>query len=204
MIYRIESINDNKFTDELFFTAYQAMEEERQQKADRYKHIQNRKLCVFSDFILREMLKEDFGVCNPEFYIEQSGKPALKGGTLHFNISHSKNYIACAVDTKPVGIDIETYRGISAPLIKRVCTKEELEYIFKDSKEINNTDTVRRFFSVWTAKEAYLKCTGKGLSGGLKGICVATKDGIKEVLTPNHKLLHITTNDYALSVVECI
>ena len=201
MIYRIENIKDAKFTDELFCSAYSAMDSARRQKADKYKHENDRKLCVFADYILRDMLRE-FSVDSVQFYFLPTGKPMLKTDGVYFNISHSKNYIACAVGTKPIGIDIEAYRKITLPLVNRVCTEDEAEYVFKENDDIENENTKKRFFSVWTAKEAFLKCTGEGISRGLKSITVANKDGMKDMLTQRHKLMHISTEDYALAIVE--
>ncbi|MBR3971324.1 MAG: 4'-phosphopantetheinyl transferase superfamily protein [Ruminococcus sp.] len=203
MIYRVENISNNNFTSLLYTEAYECMSKDRRKKADRLLNEEDKRLCVFSDWLLREMLTAE-GISNPELYTDEKGKPFIKGNPLYFNISHSGTFIACAIDTKPLGIDIEVYREISAALTKHICTDDETKFIFKTSDNINDTDTLKRFFSVWTAKEAYLKCTGEGLSGGLKNISVAAKDGIKERLSPNHKLLHTATDDYALSIVTSI
>lgn len=199
MIYQIESISDKKFSQNLYEKAYQAMSKERQQKADRLLKEEDKRLCVFADCLLREML-ESKGITNPEFYTDEKGKPYIKGNPLYFSISHSGSFVACAIDSRPVGIDIEAYRNIPDTLAKRFCTEEELLFIFEKSDKIN----VKKFFSVWTAKEAYLKCTGEGLSGGLKSIVVSTKDNIKDILTSNHRLFCTATDYYALSVVTSI
>ena len=69
---------------------------------------------------------------------------------MYFSISHSGSFVACAIDSRPVGIDIEAYRNIPDTLAKRICTEEELLFIFEKSDKIN----YKKFFSVWTAKEA--------------------------------------------------
>ena len=92
-----------------------------------------------------------------EFFINAYGKPSLVNNDyIHFNISHSGNYIACAISDKPVGIDIEQIRPVDLKIAERFFTPYETEYI-KDDEHSN------RFYEVWTKKEAYIKCIGKGL-----------------------------------------
>ena len=69
--------------------------------------------------------------------------------------------VVCAVDDKPIGIDIEQIRPIDLKLAKRFCTKQELTYLFDGA---DNKEILTRFFKLWTAKEAYSKCLGKGLA----------------------------------------
>jgi 4'-phosphopantetheinyl transferase len=72
---------------------------------------------------------------------------------IHFNISHSANYVACAIADSPVGIDIEGRRKVNSAVAKRYFTDEEIESIHSDED----------FFKIWTFKEALGKYTGDGL-----------------------------------------
>jgi 4'-phosphopantetheinyl transferase len=72
---------------------------------------------------------------------------------IHFNISHSANYVACAIADSPVGIDIEGRRKVNSAVAKRYFTDEEIESIHSDDD----------FFKIWTFKEALGKYTGDGL-----------------------------------------
>lgn len=206
MKYSVESINDLKYTNELYEKAYNAMTPERRQKTDKLRFDEDRRLCIFSDMILRDMLKENFGIYTPEFKAEENGKPYLAGKEAHFNISHSKNFIACAVDSNPIGIDIEAVRPIHPHLLRRVCTRDELyfvtgSYSLPTAKDNLNEEESLRFLQVWTAKEAYIKYTGKGLGTELASFCVAESDKIKSRLTPDLKILNYTTPEYILSIV---
>ena len=199
MIYKAENINCDFYSDLLFETAYNNMSSERQQKADRFVHTADKRLCVFSDMLLRDMLETHFGLKNPVFSANSKGKPILLNSYLHFNISHSKNFVACAIDTKPVGIDIQSYNEMNPlRIMEKICTEEESEFIKTGA---DGTETLKRFYMVWSAKEAYLKYTGEGLSGGLQQISVANKKGMKEKLGENIYLLCIAEKDYSLSVV---
>lgn len=206
MIYNVENISENKFTDALYEKAYSTMSPARKEKADRYKHIQDKKLCVFSDMLLREMLSKHFRIETPDFYLSESGKPCLLGDNVHFSISHSGSYIACAVDTSSVGIDIETPRDINKRILDHCCTRDEIGYICADVSALPDpipaeSPEAQRFLTLWTAKEAYLKYTGQGLSGGLDSV-VTIENGKLRSLINQKKLTIVTKKDYVISVIS--
>ena len=130
---------------------------------------------------------------SPIFARDGNGKPVLQNSALHFNLSHSGDFVACAVYDSPVGIDIEALRDISPTALKRICTAQEQAYICAD----NSFDSAR-FLQVWTAKEAYLKYLGCGLRGDMRKIEVV-RCGVP---TLESRFLHTAlTAEYALSVV---
>lgn len=89
--------------------------------------------------------------------IEKEGKNEevnIKHDSPCFSLSHAGDYVAVAVDTLPVGIDIERNRPYKASLAKRYFSKEEQELPLP-------------FTQIWTLKESFLKVTGMGLSFGL-------------------------------------
>ena len=81
------------------------------------------------------------------------------------SITHTDVKIIVAVSRVPVGVDIEKIREPNYKTIKRFCTDDEEEYILSASDE---AEKIKRYFSVWTLKEAYFKCTGEGILKGLK------------------------------------
>ena len=201
MIYKVENIQTPEYNEALFQKAYNAMSPQRKTKAERYRSLEDKRLCVFADMLLRRILKEHFAVESPIFSANEQGKPVLANGKVHFSISHSKNFIACVADTQPVGIDIEHFRPIPARLINKVCTCEETDFIGAKGEFLNGKE-MKKFLCVWTAKEAYLKYTGTGLSGGLQSICTIENGHIKKVLMPNVFLTNILSEEYALSIVS--
>ncbi len=202
MIYRIINLSDSIFDEELYKKAYLSMTPERQKKADRYKQTSDKKCCVFADMLLREMLRDNYCVAEPEFYIDENQKPHLKGDKVHFSISHSGEFVACGLDSAPIGIDIENFRTVDLNLIKRVCTDEELSFVLATDDNTISKDTCVRFLMVWCAKEAYLKYTGQGLKGGLKSISVADKSGIKKNPLPHIILNIIETENYICAIIN--
>ena len=87
---------------------------------------------------------------------------------MEFNISHSGDLVVCAVDDKPVGIDVEQIRPMDMKVAKYICKDKELIYIWgyepckDDFIMTSNSEILTRFFEVWTKKEATGKCIGIG------------------------------------------
>lgn len=76
---------------------------------------------------------------------------------LQFSISHSGEWVAVAVDKHPIGIDLEVLRPINPKLTRKVCTEQDLLHL-------ESGDPDQRFLEIWTAKEAYFKRIGTGIT----------------------------------------
>lgn len=95
---------------------------------------------------------------------EPDGKPYLKDSALHFSLSHSGSFAACALSDLPVGLDLE-YRGrISDALLRRSFSPEE-QTLIRASR-----DPDLLFTRLWTGKESYVKATGQGILFPLREI----------------------------------
>ncbi len=91
------------------------------------------------------------------------GKPYIPQSPLHFNVSHCGNVIAVAFCEEEIGVDIEFIREYSEAVVKRYFTDDEKCYI---QNATESEEKRKRFFEIWTAKEAFLKLYGVGISGG--------------------------------------
>ena len=69
-----------------------------------------------------------------------------------------------AVADSPIGVDIQDIRSFSWEIARRVCCKEELEFLERSS------DRDRKFTRIWAMKESYVKMTGQGIGCDLVGI----------------------------------
>ena len=108
--------------------------------------------------LLRQVLREAYGIEAGEVQMAPQGKPFLSGGP-EFNISHSRGYVAVAFSDGPVGLDMELMRPFSQALPERVFSASELSW-FREKGS-----TQRDFFTLWTLKESYYKYLGTGLPG---------------------------------------
>ncbi len=91
------------------------------------------------------------------------GKPHLNNSRLRFNISHSGALLLLAFAwDQEVGVDVEHLRCDFAPeeLAVQVFSVQEQEALCRAAPAERHA----AFLSLWTAKEAYVKALGSGLS----------------------------------------
>ncbi|MBE6914792.1 MAG: 4'-phosphopantetheinyl transferase superfamily protein [Ruminococcaceae bacterium] len=100
----------------------------------------------------------------------EGGKPYFpEAPELCFSVSHSGDYWVCAFSSVPVGIDLQQHRPCNIPrLSQRFFHPEEDAFLY--ARGYAEPD----FFSVWTAKESWVKRTGTGLSIGLDSFSVVS------------------------------
>ena len=106
------------------------------------------------------------GIPVAELLIETApdGKPFFSNAEIHFNLSHSGSTVVAAFSDLPVGIDIES-RGRGRDFVgiaRRFFDPSEADAISMSHDEV-------QFLRLWTGKEAMLKLSGDGISGGLSG-----------------------------------
>jgi 4'-phosphopantetheinyl transferase len=104
-----------------------------------------------------------------EFLTDEFGKPHVSNKEkIHFSISHSHEWVVCAVSNTPVGIDVEKIHKHDPGIAKRFFHEKECEYI----ESLPDSSKDNAFFELWTLKESYIKAIGKGLSQPLKSFCI--------------------------------
>lgn len=133
----------------------------KRERIDRYKHIVDYRRSLLGDVLSRSLLAKMTGmdVGELDICVDDMGKPYVANAVnTFFNISHSGEYVACIVSDKPCGIDIEIMDHDNRDIAKRFFAKSEYEYI----TDCLEDETRRRFYEIWTAKEAYSKYEGKG------------------------------------------
>ena len=118
--------------------------------------------------LLREVLGAAASVAPAEVVIRygEHGKPRIDSNEgLEFNLSHSGSLALLVLGLCPVGADIERHkRRRWADVARRFYSPGEQERLFAPPVH----DQELRFFRTWTCKEAFLKCTGEGLSRSLR------------------------------------
>ena len=111
--------------------------------------------------ILADILKKDYKIeqC-PEILKDKMGKPYFEGNSLHFNVSHSGEYLTIAISKYPVGIDIQGQKLIKDGMFRKVVQPKEAALIGENKQ--------KDFLRLWTLKESFVKAEGKGLRIALK------------------------------------
>lgn len=138
--------------------------EEKRNKITRFKYKKNKISSLISDILIRNIISDKLNIKNNEIQIKKTnyGKPYLENElSFHFNISHSGDYVACAIDNKVLGIDIEEKKDIDYEgIANNFFCNDEIEFILDG----NCYERLTKFYRVWTLKESYIKADGKGLS----------------------------------------
>lgn len=132
---------------------YESLSPSRKAHIDTFRHGGARRQSLAGELALRQLLKK--GGITDTIERAPGGQPVLLGGSAFVSISHCGELVACAAADVPVGIDIERIRPVKPGLVDRVCTPEEKAYV---------GDSPERFFEVWTAKEAWFKMQGTGIT----------------------------------------
>jgi 4'-phosphopantetheinyl transferase len=111
----------------------------------------------------------------------EKGKPHIENLTnVHFNISHSGNYIVCAVAGTEIGIDVERVRKVNLRVAERFFSASEIHDLMACSEEAR----MHYFITLWTIKVSYLKAIGRGLTQHLNSFTIL-KNGDSYILTGN-------------------
>ncbi len=175
---QVKWLNLNRYSDEVvrlktYLTSYEI------ERAYKFKFDKDRIRFIVGRALLRKMLGDILYFDPFQIKIESDnyGKlflPNMEHRHLHFNLSHSEDYIIYAFCfNEDVGIDIEKIDPSinHFEISENYFTDIEIKYL-KDSAD---KDTVaKKFFRIWTRKEAFLKAMGLGLLLDLKKIDVTT------------------------------
>lgn len=117
---------------------------------------------LVGDILVKYILKTEFSIpmSNLNIQLGELGKPYLPTFPhIHFNVSHSGNYVICAFFESPIGIDIQTILSYKEKIAKRILPPEKI-------REIEESKTPDMLFTqYWSEKEALLKMVGCGFSG---------------------------------------
>ncbi len=139
-------------------------------------------------YLLRMALGEE-AFEQAQFVKGEHGKPYIIGHPIHYNISHSGQYVVLVVAESEVGVDVQEKKGkrLSA-MAKRFFSEEEKRAVLaydctakigqnlptkeRDVEEGQTVEVgdcakeqVELFFHIWCRKEAYGKYLGLGLLG---------------------------------------
>ena len=118
--------------------------------------------------LLAQLLLEEKGMASlPGMTRGERGKPRFPAyPALCFNVSHSGDLSLCALGEKDVGCDIELVRPRSGGLPAYVLDEGELDWFRARGGRWED------LYTLWTLKEARVKCTGQGLNAPPRAISV--------------------------------
>lgn len=163
---------------DLFNKLLTCINAEKRMRIKKYRRMKDKYEALLSELLIRYIIIKKLNICNYsiKFNKGEFGKPFLENiSDFYFNISHSVEWIICAIDMENIGVDIEKIRNIKyKEVAQNFFSEGEYRFIFSngEKEEQNN------FFRVWTLKESYIKACGKGFAIPLKdfGIDINSKN----------------------------
>jgi len=172
------------------------------EKIGSFKFISDRKRTLCGELLVRYMIANKKQVANKEIILERddNGKPYCKSFPgIHFNISHSDDWVIGAVCDSPIGVDIERVGCADLQIARRFFTEYEYQKLL--NQETNRNEL---FYKLWTLKESYMKYTGKGLRLPLNSFEFDFTDCNIRLQIPERNMLHFKSvkvfKDYYLAV----
>jgi 4'-phosphopantetheinyl transferase len=157
----------------------------KQKKINRFYNFEDAQRGLLGDLLIRYIIRKKGIAKHHEIQFETNdyGKPyLLNAPNFEFNLSHSEDWVVCAIDTTPIGIDVEIIKSIDLESANQFFTTKERNYVFS-LPDLQ----VFRFFDIWTLKESYIKTVGLGLSLPL--------DSFSIVLNTTNQTIEVETED---------
>jgi 4'-phosphopantetheinyl transferase len=171
--------------------------------ASRFRFEDDKNRFAIARHSLRLLLSKYLSLSPLEIHIsaEKGQKPRIVNSLsrLHFNISHSGEWILVAVANSETGIDIEKINPAFSyhELLPDHFSKREINYISEA------TDPLAAFYYLWTRKESLVKARGTGLRNNLKEIDVLDPGALITLLTESWKLESFTISASYPASVAC-
>jgi len=154
------------------------------QKIGSFFHSNDAQRSLLGEIMARHLLFNATGRSLPDqpFTTGEKGKPAPDGfGGLHFNISHSGNWVVVALSPVAVGVDVEKMRKVPEGVAHRFFSEAENKLLQNAENELEKAEI---FFTLWTLKESFLKAIGKGLTKSLNSFTIA-RSGHQQFMLDN-------------------
>lgn len=155
--------------EDAFWRRFQQIEEARRARILKMKNQKAKMQSLFAGSLLHYALCRELGLDEDRtgpfaIGIQEGGKPFFRDKPeICFNLSHSGEYVCCALGREPVGADIQEHTGIREGLAERFFTAEDKRRL----SQCRGKEREKLFFQMWSIKESYIKLTGRGLGQGL-------------------------------------
>ena len=111
--------------------------------------------------LLAKLYHQATGESLPDIAVTDRGKPYFPDSKWHFSISHTKNFVFCALSERNIGLDAEEKgRTVTPAMLEKFTSQTEKARLGEDPQDA--------FLRLWVLKEAYAKLTGRGMGSWLK------------------------------------
>ena len=173
---------DPSLSQDAYHYLLQLISEEKRARCLQFQFRQDALRVLYGELMIRYLICRQFSCDNKEisFYQNEEGKPYVKNLPIYFNLSHSGDFVVCAISEQEVGVDIEQIKPIDLQLAKRYFHANECKDLFAQKE----ADRLNYFFSLWTLKESYLKWHGEKMATPLHSFSFHITDAHITVTDP--------------------
>jgi 4'-phosphopantetheinyl transferase len=154
--------------------------EEKKERISQFHRFEDAQRSLLGNILARYAICRRLGIKNKDlaFSTNDYGKPILISPRgIHFSISHSGNWVVCAVAKSSVGIDVEVIEPIDFKIAERFFSIDEYHSLLNQPNEMQ----LKYFYMLWTLKESYIKAEGKGLSIPLNSFSIRINNEISVI-----------------------
>lgn len=185
LIFGIKTLDINEFIKkfELFINLVPEIERD---KYFKYKNTHNLQLSLIGHILVRYVLTSIYNIDLTKYHFKKNnhGKPFFENLPVYFNLSHSGKWVVACFSHLDVGIDIERIREPNFKVVNRFFSEKERNIIDNEKNEIIKKEL---FFKIWTAKEAYVKMLGHGITYTFSNFTIEISKKKYEIYDPFQK-----------------
>jgi len=142
------------------------------QRVERYQFLEHKKQLLMGRYLTRTVLSRygQFSAGDWRFENNEYGKPSIASALLEemveplfFNLSHSQNKLVLAVARHEfLGVDIEY--GLKPRRVEEIANRYFSNSEIEGFSGLEKSQMQKRFYDLWSLKEAYIKACGMGLA----------------------------------------
>lgn len=160
--------------EDIFERYYSSLSDERRNKVLRAKFPGDKKRSLAAGILIDKGLSE-YGLRERDIIYgkNENGKPFFRDNPeIHFNLSHSGDYVMAVFSDKEIGCDIQQMKRADLRIAKRFYAPEEYEYVMRRME----SGRQEAFYRIWVLKESFLKAVGTGMALSMTDFSIQMED----------------------------
>ena len=146
----------------------------KRERLSAYARRRDQQHSLLGDLLARFLIRKRLDLKNSDikFSFMEKGKPYLAAfPEVQFSISHSGDWVVCATNSHPLGVDVQQLRGLNMDIAHRYFSAAENSDLLACAEH----ERQLYFFQLWAMKESYLKAIGLGITRSLQNFTIARR-----------------------------